>query len=66
MQKYLVDVPQKGDTVVFYDASHGSLRVNSKGNKLTVLVGNGNMSMLTAHWFPLTPTRAATTSVIAR
>jgi hypothetical protein len=40
MQKYLVDVPQKGDTVVFYDASHGSLRVNSKGNKITVLVGN--------------------------
>jgi len=40
MQKYLVDVPQKGDIVVFYDASHGSLRVNSKGNKLTVLVGN--------------------------
>ena len=40
MQKYLVDIPQKGDTVVFYDASHGSLRVNSKGNKLTVLVGN--------------------------
>lgn len=38
MQKYLVDVPQKGDTVVFYDASHGSLRVNSKGDKLTVLV----------------------------
>jgi hypothetical protein len=38
MQKYLVDEPQKGDTVVFYDASHGSLRVNSKGNKLTVLV----------------------------
>ena len=38
MQKYLVDIPQKGDTVVFYDASHGSLRVNSKGNKLTVLV----------------------------
>jgi hypothetical protein len=38
MQKYLVDMPQKGDTVVFYDASHGSLRVNSKGNKLTVLV----------------------------
>ncbi len=24
--------------MVFYDASHGSLRVNSKGNKLTVLV----------------------------
>ena len=41
MQKYLVDVPRKGDTVVFYDASHGSLRVNSKGNKLTVLV-DGN------------------------
>ena len=39
MQKYLVDIPQKGDTVVFYDASHGSLRVNSKGNKITVLVG---------------------------
>lgn len=38
MQKYLVDLPQKGDTVVFYSASHGSLRVNSKGNKLTVLV----------------------------
>jgi hypothetical protein len=38
MQKYLVDVPQKGDTVVFYDASHGSLRVNSQGNKMTVLV----------------------------
>jgi len=40
MQKYLVDTPQKGDTVVFYDASHGSLRVNSRGNKITVLVGN--------------------------
>lgn len=39
MQKYLVDVPQRGDTVVFYAASHGSLRVNSKGSKLTVLVG---------------------------
>jgi hypothetical protein len=38
MRKYLVDIPEKGDTVVFYDASHGSLRVNSKGNKLTVLV----------------------------
>jgi hypothetical protein len=38
MQKYLVDVPQPGDTVVFYVASHGSLRVNSKGTKLTVLV----------------------------
>ena len=39
MQKYLVDLPKPGDTVVFYDASHGSLRVNSKGTKLTVLVG---------------------------
>src|ERR1700683_1045643 len=39
MQKYLVDVPQRGDTGVFYAPSHGSLRVNSKGNKLTVLVG---------------------------
>jgi len=38
MQKYLVEVPRAGDTVVFYDASHGSLRVNSLGNKLTVLV----------------------------
>jgi hypothetical protein len=38
MRKYLVDEPQRGDTVVFYDASHGSLRVNSKGTKLTVLV----------------------------
>jgi Caspase domain len=36
MQKYLVDLPQRGDTVVFYDASHGSLRVNSKGTKLAV------------------------------
>ncbi|MGB7136195.1 MAG: caspase family protein, partial [Acidobacteriaceae bacterium] len=33
MQKYLVDVPQRGDTVVFYVASHGSLRVNSQGTK---------------------------------
>jgi hypothetical protein len=38
MQKYLVDLPSPGDTVVFYDASHGSLRVNSRGNKLTILV----------------------------
>jgi hypothetical protein len=42
MQKYLVDLPQRGDTVVFYDASHGSLRINSKGTKLQVLV-NGNL-----------------------
>jgi hypothetical protein len=39
MQKYLVDLPQRGDTVVFYDASHGSLRVNSKGTKLAVWAG---------------------------
>jgi hypothetical protein len=39
MQKYLVDLPQSGDTVVFYDASHGSLRVNSKGTKLAVWAG---------------------------
>lgn len=38
MQHYLVDVPGRGDTVVFYDASHGSLRVNSKGNKITVFM----------------------------
>jgi hypothetical protein len=38
MWKYLVELPQRGDTVVFYDASHGSLRVNSKGSKLTVQV----------------------------
>src|SRR5579863_10196100 len=37
MQKYIVEEPKPGDTVVFYDASHGSLRVNSKGTKLTVL-----------------------------
>jgi hypothetical protein len=39
MRKYLVDEPKRGDTVVFYDASHGSLRVNSKGTKLTILTG---------------------------
>jgi len=39
MQKYLVDDPKRGDMVVFYDASHGSLRVNSKGTKLTILTG---------------------------
>ena len=42
MQKYLVDLPRKGDTVVFYDASHGSLRINSKGTKLQVMV-NGEL-----------------------
>jgi hypothetical protein len=40
MQKYLVDLPQRGDAVVFYDASHGSLRINSKGTKLQVLVND--------------------------
>jgi len=39
MQKFLVDEPKPGDSVVFYDASHGSLRVNSKGAKLTILTG---------------------------
>ena len=43
MQKYLVDLPHSGDTVVFYVASHGSLRVNSKGTKLTVLVNGRYM-----------------------
>ncbi len=33
MNKYLVDEPQKGDTVVFYFAGHGSLRVNSRSAK---------------------------------
>jgi len=43
MQKYLVNLPQPGDMVVFYDASHGSLRVNSKGNKLTVQVNGAEV-----------------------
>jgi len=38
MKKYLVDVPNKGDTVVFYYAGHGSLRLNSKGSKLSLMV----------------------------
>ncbi len=38
MQKYLVDEPRKGDTVVFYYAGHGSLRLNTKGTKLTLMV----------------------------
>jgi hypothetical protein len=33
-----VDVPAKGDIVVLYFAGHGSLRNNSKGNKLAVIV----------------------------
>ena len=33
LEKYLVDEPKPGDTVVFYFAGHGSLRVNSKGAK---------------------------------
>jgi hypothetical protein len=33
MQKYLVDAPSKGDTVVFYYAGHGSQRFNSKTSK---------------------------------
>lgn len=43
MQKYLVDIPHKSDTVVFYDASHGSLRLNSRGTKLKLLV-NGKLA----------------------
>jgi hypothetical protein len=38
MRRYLVDIPNKGDTVVFFYAGHGSLRVNSKGNKLAMMV----------------------------
>jgi hypothetical protein len=38
MQQYLVDLPHKGDTVVFYYAGHGSLRLNSLGNKLSLMV----------------------------
>jgi Caspase domain len=43
MKKYLVDVPQTGDTVVFYYAGHGSLRVNSAGEKLTVRDEGGKL-----------------------
>jgi hypothetical protein len=38
MQKYLVDLPHRGDTVVFYYAGRGSLRLNSQGNKLSLMV----------------------------
>ena len=40
MRKYLVDEPKHGDTVVFYYSGHGSLRVNSKGVKLALVVGS--------------------------
>ena len=33
MQKYLVDLPAKGDIVVFYYAGHGSQRYNSRTTK---------------------------------
>jgi hypothetical protein len=32
MQKYLVDAPASGDTVVLYISSHGSVRVDPKGH----------------------------------
>src|SRR5450631_391619 len=38
MQKYLVDLPRSGDSVVFYYAGYGSLRVNSRGTKLSLMV----------------------------
>jgi len=44
MQRYLVDLPNRGDTVVFFYAGHGSLRVNSKGTKLAIQLGDGTMS----------------------
>jgi|GEM_PF-1033923 len=37
LRKYLVDQPSSGDTVVFYYAGHGSLRINSQGTKLAML-----------------------------
>lgn len=43
MQKYLVEIPQKGDTVLLYDASHGSLRVNTAGDKLTIRDREGTL-----------------------
>jgi hypothetical protein len=43
MKKYLVDVPERGDTVVFYYAGHGSLRVNTAGEKLTVRDETGKL-----------------------
>jgi len=44
MQKYLVDLPHRGDTVVFYYAGHGSLRVNSLGTKLTITLPDGRLT----------------------
>lgn len=44
MQKYLVDQPRRGDTVVFYYAGHGSLRVNSLGTKLTIRLPDGKLT----------------------
>jgi hypothetical protein len=41
MQKYLVDLPAKGDIVVFYYSGHGSLRVNSLSQKY-VVCGKGD------------------------
>ncbi|HTW48873.1 MAG TPA: caspase family protein [Acidobacteriaceae bacterium] len=41
MRRYLVDAPSRGDTVVFYYAGHGSLRINSRGTKLTVVGPDG-------------------------
>jgi hypothetical protein len=38
IRHYLVELPHKGDTVVFFYAGHGSLRVNSKGTKLPMYV----------------------------
>ena len=37
MQKYLVDEPAAGDTVVFYYAGHGSLRYNSKSQSAQII-----------------------------
>ncbi len=40
MKHYLVDLPKAGDTVVFYFAGYGSLRVNSKSQD-RALLANG-------------------------
>jgi hypothetical protein len=40
IEKYLVDEPKPGDTVVFYFAGHGSLRVNSKGAKYPTTINS--------------------------